>query len=1159
MVAGGHTSCVLLTGGTAKCFGESYNFNHWINPDPIVVAGLSGATVLAQGEAHTCAIVPGGAVNCWGSDSNYQLGFPPGVSLPAAVSGLVARSLESLDHLVLMPATAQVAPGDYQPYVALGFDASGNYIADVTGATTMTVDGGSCVGAYCTATGAGDHIVTGVLGSASGTATLHVLATISGIVTNGVAGLGGIEVFVFDPADDTLYGDVVTSSGGAWSVAVPVGTYALYFYDASGTYASGYLGEPADSFTYDLAAARSIALAGEDVEDQNIVLPPALRIGGTVRNAYWSGISGIEVFLYDSESFASVGAATTVGGGYYSIVVTPGSYYVEFWDPDASYPDGYWSASGFTQDFMTADAVTVSTSDQTADCQYPVAYRVGGNVTNVDSTAIEGIEVSYFNESGNLIARTATDEGGAYFAPLAAGSYYVAFVDPTGTYATGFWDGTGFTPDINAIVAVPVSAVAMDIDVALPEALGAPTDVKAVPANGSAAVSWTAPTSTGGAPITAYTVIASDGLHTCDCPGGLLSCMVIGLTNGTSYTFTVVAINVGGPGPESDPSNAVTPALLPGKPTGVTASAGSGSASVSWTAPSSNGGSPITRYDVTSSPDGKTCAWTSGPLTCTIVGLSYDHQYTFSVVASTGVGAGPASDPSAAVTPVGPATSLSVGPVPTPYVVGVSAGLTVSARDAAGYVDVGYRGRVYFSSSDLAATVPADYTFTAADAGTHTFSLTMGTLGTHSITATDMATRSITGSLAGVGVVGVAASYTAISPARILDTRPTVKSGNPTNIGLTGKFITGTVRTFLVAGARYVGGGNSIAVPSNATAVTGNLTIVNATAGGLVALGPSMSATGDATTINFARGETRANNVTVGLSPYGQLSAVFRSSSWGSTDVIFDVTGFFVPGSTGASYHTVAPGRVLDSRPTTGASTNIGLKGKFTNRKVRVFSVAGVVGLGWSSALVPAGATAVTGNLTVTNATSSGYVALGPLMSANPSTSTVNVAKRSNCANGVTVALNGGKLQAVWAGTLGSSADVVFDVTGFFTPDASGLLYHPIDPIRLLDSSAGKGLGGAFTDRTTRALTVAGVGVIPSDASGISGNLTLISPSSGGYAFVSPAPVSSPSSSTVNVNARSNVANGFDVGLGAGSVSLIWCGTNGSNANFQLDVTGYWK
>ena len=79
---------------------------------------------------------------------------------------------------------------------------------------------------------------------------------------------------------------------------------------------------------------------------------------------------------------------------------------------------------------------------------------------------------------------------------------------------------------------------------------------------------------------------------------------VTGLTNGTSYTFTVTATNGVGTGPASGASNSVVPATVtvPGAPTGVSAVAGDAQATVSFSAPVSNGGSPITSYTVTSSP-----------------------------------------------------------------------------------------------------------------------------------------------------------------------------------------------------------------------------------------------------------------------------------------------------------------------------------------------------------------------------------------------------------------------------------------------------------------------------------------------------------------------------------------------------------------------------
>jgi probable HAF family extracellular repeat protein len=93
-----------------------------------------------------------------------------------------------------------------------------------------------------------------------------------------------------------------------------------------------------------------------------------------------------------------------------------------------------------------------------------------------------------------------------------------------------------------------------------PVAPGAPSAVSAVPGDGQATVSFTAPAFTGGAAISTYTVSTSPGGATAS--GANSPITVTGLTNGTSYTFTVTATNAAGTGPASTASNAVTPAVV---------------------------------------------------------------------------------------------------------------------------------------------------------------------------------------------------------------------------------------------------------------------------------------------------------------------------------------------------------------------------------------------------------------------------------------------------------------------------------------------------------------------------------------------------------------------------------------------------------------------
>jgi hypothetical protein len=93
----------------------------------------------------------------------------------------------------------------------------------------------------------------------------------------------------------------------------------------------------------------------------------------------------------------------------------------------------------------------------------------------------------------------------------------------------------------------------------------------------------------------------------------------------------------------SVPAGAHAPRITkPGAPTAVTATAISGGAAVSWTAPVSDGGSPITGYTVTASHGGQTCT-TTGTTMCTVTGLTNGPRYEIKVRASNTDGEGRAS------------------------------------------------------------------------------------------------------------------------------------------------------------------------------------------------------------------------------------------------------------------------------------------------------------------------------------------------------------------------------------------------------------------------------------------------------------------------------------------------------------------------------------
>jgi FG-GAP-like repeat len=104
-------------------------------------------------------------------------------------------------------------------------------------------------------------------------------------------------------------------------------------------------------------------------------------------------------------------------------------------------------------------------------------------------------------------------------------------------------------------------------------------------------------------------------------------------------------------------------------------------------------------------------------------------------------------------------SSDATPPVPAVFAVdgypsttaGVANSFTVAVRDTIGQIATGYTGTVYFSSSDVQAGLPASYTFTEADAGVHTFSVTLKSAGTQSISVRDL-TGALVGSQMGINV-----------------------------------------------------------------------------------------------------------------------------------------------------------------------------------------------------------------------------------------------------------------------------------------------------------------------------------------------------------------------------------------------------------------------
>lgn len=209
--------------------------------------------------------------------------------------------------------------------------------------------------------------------------------------------------------------------------------------------------------------------------------------------------------------------------------------------------------------------------------------------------------------------------------------------------------------------------------------IGTATDVGTGRAYNNAAVTvtFTAPTYSGGSPITSYTVTSNTGGYTTT--GASSPLTVTGIPSNTSLTFTVTATNADGfTSPASSASNSVTATTVPQAPTIGTATALDASATVTFTA-GATGGKAVSTFTATSSPSSITGTSATSPIT--VSGLANGTAYTFTVTATNANGTSTASAASNSVTPAtsgnfeylggttasGGETELTISGIPSTY------------------------------------------------------------------------------------------------------------------------------------------------------------------------------------------------------------------------------------------------------------------------------------------------------------------------------------------------------------------------------------------------------------------------------------------------------------------------------------------------------------
>ncbi|MDG0792381.1 X2-like carbohydrate binding domain-containing protein [Cohnella ginsengisoli] len=617
-----------------------------IVPQPVIALQSVPVKSVASGYYHTLVVSADGDVYGFGINSNGQLGFSAGTTqnIPVRLGYLppIAAAATGMDHSLLLSVAGEVYAAGSNQYgqLGLGQTASSSSFVRIPGIPEIK------------AIAAGQQY--SLLIAANG--DVYAFGRNQG----GQLGLGHTTDANVPTLIEAMDKPVKAVAAGA--------THALLLTDDGEVYAagSGNRGQLGQGNTASLNVPTVVAGA-EDAA--------AVAAG---RDFSLFTTNDGQVYSFGLDDQGQLGHGDTANRLVPEKIAAMDGYYVKS------------VAAGAMHAVLTiaprpardsAISPTQAPFDKNPSNQTDIAVALNLNGNALTGIANGGTELQAGTDY-TLSADTVTIHRG-FLSGLAAGSVNLTFTFSAGapqTFVVDVTDSSPVTPIPSPATPTPSPPTPTPSPVeptpSPVTAPGAPTGVTATAGVKEATVSFVAPTEDGGSPITVYRVVsAPDGI---EATGSDSPITVTGLRAGVSYTFNVQAINAAGSGPMSAPSNAATPeapqatptpspatptpspatptpsptpspVTTPGAPTSVTATAGVKEATVSFVAPSVDGGSAITGYRVVSAPDGVEATGSGSPITVT--GLRAGVSYTFNVQAINAAGSGPMSAASNAVTP----------------------------------------------------------------------------------------------------------------------------------------------------------------------------------------------------------------------------------------------------------------------------------------------------------------------------------------------------------------------------------------------------------------------------------------------------------------------------------------------------------------------------
>jgi len=473
-------------------------------------------------------------------------------------------------------------------------------------------------------------------------------------------------------------------------------------------------------------------------------------------------------------------------------------------------------------------------------------------------------------------------------------------------------------------------------------------------------------------------------------------------------------------------------AFAPGAPTAVKAAAPSpatGKALVSWTAPASTGGVPISSYSVTSSPGSFSCTavTTAG---CTVSGLTDGTPYTFTVKATNestlssveSVASAPFIPGGTRFTPLGAVRALNTaGTVPVSPI-GVAAPrslqigglfgvpadavavvLNVSAVSptAAGFLTV------YPKGAGKPGTKNLDFAIGSTTSNLVTVALGSGVVANAGqvLIATSAGSTNVIVDVVGYYKPDTGSYLTTVSPALALNTDSAVPKAP----------ISSTVaRDIKIAGL--------FGVPTDVTAVVLNVRTLAPSAAGWLTIYPKGTTKPVTKNVTFAAGQSVSNTVIVklGTGAAANAGSISIANSAGSTNVIVDVVGYFSSSSTGGRYFTKTAVRTFNTADGTGGS--LAKIGAGATVKLTIASRSGIPSTGVKAILM---------NVSASGRSAAGGITVSAAGSTKPSVNQVYGAANTTMSNMVVSALGETPGKVNIFNTAGTT-DVMADLAGYF-------------------------------------------------------------------------------------------------------------------------------